>query len=723
MQRVLACAVVAALSGSSSAVLQQAEVALNPIRKVVTLLQAMQKKVEEEGETEAKLYEKFMCYCKNGASELEASISAAEDKLASLPEEVKAALGKLEQLKADVKQHQTDKQAAKDAMAEATAIREKEAAAYAKEKTYYDSTIVAITKAVAALEKGVSGGFLQTSSARVLQRSINDLNIDEMDRQVLISFLSGAQGYAPKSGQIIGILKQMGDTMTADLASATATEEAAIKTYDDLIASKKEEVAALTASIETKLKKIGELGIEIVDMKEDVDDTAAALGADKKFLAELEKGCATKTKEWEERSKTRAEELVALADTIKVLNDDDALDLFKKTLPSASASLMQTGVGLKSTQMRALQEIRKAQQAGGIHSRPGLQFLVLALSGKQAMNQRSFDKIIVMIDKMVAELKTEQQDDDHKLEYCKVELDLADDKKKALERSVADLEKAIAKAKEMIATLTDDIAALTAGIIALDKSVAEATENRKNENEEFKALMAADTAAKDLLVFAKNRLNKFYNPDLYVAPPKRELSAGDRIYENFGGELTTAAPGGIANTGVAVLAQVTNHNGNSVAPPPPPATWGAYSKKSEESSGVIGMIDLLIKDLDKEMTEAQTEEKDAQADYETMMKESAEKRVADSKSLADKQAAKADTEKSLSDLTTEKKDTTGELFATLKYIQSLHSECDWLMNYYDMRKTARTGEIDSLVKAKAVLSGADYSLLQVNSHGFLHRMD
>merc|ERR1740122_287173 len=169
MRRLLACAVVAALSGSSSAVLQQAEVALNPIRKVVTLLQAMQKKVEEEGEAEAKLFEKFMCYCKNGAGELEASISAAEDKLASLPEEIKAALGKLEQLKADVKQHQTDKQAAKDAMAEATTIREKEAAAFAKEKTYYDSTITAITKAVAALEKGVGAGFLQTKSARTLR--------------------------------------------------------------------------------------------------------------------------------------------------------------------------------------------------------------------------------------------------------------------------------------------------------------------------------------------------------------------------------------------------------------------------------------------------------------------------------------------------------------------------------------------------------------------------
>jgi len=512
----------------------------------------------------------------------------------------------------------------------------------------------------------------------------------------------------------------MGDTMAADLASATAAEEAAIKEYDELMAAKKEEVDALTASIESKLKAIGEMGIEIVEMKEDLDDTGKALAADKKFLAELEKGCATKTKEWEERSKIRAEELVALSDTIKVLNDDDALDLFKKTLPSASASLMQTSVTSEAMRMQALKELRSARKAAGVHRRPGLDFLVLALSGKKALTQTNFDKVIGMIDTMVAELKAEQQDDTDKLEYCKSQLDLSDDKKKSLERAVSLLEKDIAKAKELIATLTDEIAALTAGIVALDKSVAEATENRKEENEEFKALMAADTAAKELLAFAKNRLNKFYNPDLYVAPPKRELSAGDRIYENMGGELTTAAPGGIANTGIAVLAEVANHDQGSVAPPPPPATWGAYSKKSEESNGVIGMIDLLIKDLDKEMTEAKTEESDAQADYETMMAESAEKRVADSKALADKQSAKADTEKALADLGTEKKDTVGELFATLKYIQGLHTECDWLMKYFDMRKTARTGEIDSLVKAKAVLSGADYSLLQM-SKGFLRR--
>jgi len=703
---------------------QSNQAALNPIRKVVTLLQSMQKKVQEEGEAEAKLHEKFMCYCKNGGSDLEASISAAENKVGILPMETKAAEEKLAQTKADLKQAQADKAAAKEALAKAKAMRHKEAGAYAAEKAEYDATITAITKAVGALEKGMVGGFLQTTSAQVLRDFLrNDLDIGESDRQTLTSFLSATQGtdYAPQSGEIIGILKEIGDTMAADLASATKTEEAAIKTYDELTAAKTKEIDALIASIERKISLVGELGIEIVEMQEDLTDTEKSLMADKEFLANLEKNCATKTKEWEERSKTRAQELVALADTIKVLNDDDALDLFKKTLPSASASFVQTqtGLNLKSRRDTVVQAMKKVWATANAHHRPGLDFLVLALTGRRALSQGTFDKVIKMIDNMVAELKKEQADDDGKLEYCRVSLDQADDKKKSLERSVEDLENEIAKAKELIATLTDEIKALSAGIIDLDKSVVEATEQRKAENEEFKSLMVADGAAKDLLVFAKNRLNKFYNPSLYVAPPKQELTAEERIYVNQGGVITTAAPGGIANTGVTAFAQIKVHE--NVAPPPPPATWDAYAKKTEGSSGVIAMIDLLIKDLDKEMTEAETDENNSQADYETMMKESSAKRVADSKSLADKQGAKADTEAALSDFEGDKKDTVGELMATMKYIQSLHSECDWLMKYYDVRKEARAGEIDSLLKAKAVLSGADFSLLQVNKNGFLGR--
>merc|ERR1719436_1139042 len=127
------------------------------------------------------------------------------------------------------------------------------------------------------------------------------------------------------------------------------------------------------------------------------------------------------------------------------------------------------------------------------------------------------------------------------------------------------------------------------------------------------------------------------------------------------------------------------------------------------------MMDLLVADLEKEMTVAETEEKNGQEAYEKMMSDSKEKRAEDSKLLTDKAAAKSDLESSLEESTMEKKSTAKELMATDKYISSLHAECDWLVQYYDVRKEARADEVDSLEKAKAVLSGADFSLLQKGS--------
>jgi len=445
--------------------------------------------------------------------------------------------------------------------------------------------------------------------------------------------------------------------------------------------SKGQEEEALTASIDEKMKLVGELGVDIIEMKEDLTDTEDQLIKDKDFLKNLESSCATKTKEWEERSKTRAEELTALSETIKILNDDDALDLFKKTLPSGSASFVQLQQTRGLLRDQAVAVIRRAWGASDRHHRPGLDFLVLALTGKKALNQGMFDKVIRMCDDLVAELKQEQQDDNDKKEYCEKQFDLADDKKKALERAEKDAENAIAKAKEAIETLTDEIKALEKGIKDLDESVVDATEQRKEENQEYKDLMAADTKAKEILKFAKKRLNKFYNPTLALAqsPPTVGTS----------------------------FAEVGVHDDAKAPPGPPPDTWNAYAKKSDESTNVVAMIDVLIADLDKEMTEAKAEEKNGQEDYETMMTESAAKRTEDSKALGNKMSAKADAEKMLSEQSDLKKDATKELWATMKYIDSLHQECDWLLKFFDVRKTARTGEIDALVKAKEVLSGAE----------------
>merc|ERR1719473_1612195 len=108
----------------------------------------------------------------------------------------------------------------------------------------------------------------------------------------------------------------------------------------------------------------------------------------------------------------------------------------------------------------------------------------------------------------------------------------------------------------------------------------------------------------------------------------------------------------------------------------------------------------------------EVDEKDAQADYEQFMADASEKRAQDSKAITDKGAAKAETETQLQSDTASKKSRQLEAMETAKYIGGLHEECDWLLKYFDARKAARTGEIDALGKAKAVLSGADYSLVQ-----------
>merc|ERR1712079_97358 len=163
-------------------------------------------------------------------SELGNKIKAAEEQKVVLEEELKTA--------------QSDRTAAKAAMAEATALREKEAAAFAAEKAAADKDIAAIVKAIAALEKGMAGAFLQTDAAQVLKDIISSKRESLMDddRQDLLAFLSSSQGtdYAPQSGQITGILKTMGDEMAAGLAAATKAEEAAIASYEKLMAAKKE---------------------------------------------------------------------------------------------------------------------------------------------------------------------------------------------------------------------------------------------------------------------------------------------------------------------------------------------------------------------------------------------------------------------------------------------------------------------------------------------------
>jgi hypothetical protein len=672
----------------------------NPVRRVITLLEGMAKKVSAEGEKEEELYKKFMCYCSGTGNELAAAVAEGQAKVPQLESSIQEAGDQLQQTKLDLKQAQDDRTAAKETLASAVAQREKQNKAFLEKESELKMYVDGLTKAITAIERGVTGGALLQSEAggTLLRKAVAESSATEYDRGVVMGFLQGTGEYVPKSGEVTGILKQMKDEFAASLQEVQDAEAKAVAVFGDLQAAKTKQINVLTAAIEKKTERIGTLQVEIVSMKQELEATQGSLAEDLEFAANIKKDCESKSAEWEERKRLRAEELVAIHETIKILSDDDALELFKKTLPAPS--FVQMEASSRALRKRALALLDRSQGNKAPAERTQLDFLTMALQGRDF----SFAKIIAMIDNMVKLLADEQAEDEVKKEYCTKSIDDVEDKGKELQKRIADYQVSLDDAAETMEALIKDVDELTKGIAELDKSVTEATETRKEENDEYKELMSSNSAAKELLNFAKNRLNKFYNPKLYKPPKEDEAPAASALQ--------------LSKTPALVqISRHSLHGGKRDAPEPPPDTWGAYGKKSQETTGAIAMIDLLVKDLDKEMTEAKVGEKNSQASYEQLMADSASKRAADLKSISKKTSEKANLEQAKEADTMALKSSEKELMATKVYESNLHAECDWIMQFFDMRKAARAEETDNLKAAKAILSGADFSFAQQAQHG------
>jgi len=384
------------------------QMTINPIRRVVTLLQGIQKKVTAEKERDEEIFEKFSCYCKSGTGELEKAISHAEMKLpldtSSIAEE-KAAK---EQLEADIQKFKDDLAQAEKEVAQARQIREKESKNSGKELEEQLSNLNAVNNAVTALKKGM-GNFLQSAAADALRRLTINLDLSTGNRDIMSSFLVEDQDneYEPKSGEILGILQQIKDDLEKAISEAKESDKNSKQSSESLIIAKQKQIAVSQKTIEEKLVLLGESGVQIQRLQDDIDDTSKALRENRKFFEHLQSDCSEHTKKFQEVEDTRAAELQAVADTIKVLNDDDALDLFKKTLPSPA--LLQVKVSAKMMRLQALRALKAARARKGIKDvRLGLLTLLIH------NNKMGFDKVTAMIDKMVKLLDTESRDDDKK---------------------------------------------------------------------------------------------------------------------------------------------------------------------------------------------------------------------------------------------------------------------------------------------------------------------
>lgn len=677
---------------------------LNPIRRVVTLLQNMQKEIAAEGEKEKELYDKFMCYCEGGAGKMGKESEAAIQEAAAQAAKGKEAEAQKEQTDAELAEHKNDRAEAKIAIKKATSMRNKEHASFEEQFGDLKTNLAALDKAVDALSKGMGGAFLQASAQqalRVKRIAESSQAISSYEREDVLSFLSGKSpfgDYAAASGQIVGVLKEMRDEMDRDANGAASAEEDAQKSFDELIGAKQKEIAAATKSIEAKTTRAGQLAVAAVEAKQASKEAAASASESAQMMANLKESCDQKTAEWDERTKTRNDELLAIADAIKVLNDDDALELFKKNLgPSAPMAFLQMN----------RRPIALRREAFGIvdgAANKDVRMRKIALALAQA-GKVDFSKVIKMIDAMVVTLGKEQKDDDEELQFCNMRLNEENDLKKETEKDLDRTQKNIDELDGQIADLGAKIEQLTNDIKNLDEMTADATDNRKQENEEYNQFMLENNSVKMILGKVINRLNKFYNPQLYVEPPTRELTEEERIAQNMGEALPTEQPQFIPGTTIPVFLQMGDE----------PATWDNSLKKNKKSGGVLALMDMLVKDVETAIQEAEHDEKQAQKEYEALMSDAKKERQQSATEITNSEESKASAEVALSEAKDTRTSKLGTLEATNKAIVELHGNCDFLINNYDMRKAARETEVSSLKDAKAVLSGADFSFMQTDA--------
>ena len=176
---------------------------VNPIRRVVNLLQEMAKKITEEGEQEAAMYKNFECYCRTTSQELKTNVEEGTARITDSTSKIKAEEGILVELKTVIKVSQESRAEAKQALASAVALDDKGASAFDAESSDLAANIDALTRAIAALEKGVAGSsFLQSRVGPAIRKvAMSSEKVSDSERSTLLSFLSSGdrQGYAPKN--------------------------------------------------------------------------------------------------------------------------------------------------------------------------------------------------------------------------------------------------------------------------------------------------------------------------------------------------------------------------------------------------------------------------------------------------------------------------------------------------------------------------------------------
>jgi len=664
-----------AMLASGASLTFDVEAAKNrPVSKVITLLKDMLKQLEKEAEEDEEVYDKLACWCETNDKEKTKSIADAEARISDLTTKIEELTASSSRLNTEIKNLEKEVASNQAALDKATAIRQKELAEFNEEEKDLLGSISALKSAITVLSKHNS--LLQMPESHVVGVAASIQNVMQKhasllegvlthtERKAVSAFIQAPadyfdaeptfkQSYAPQSGAIFGILKQMKETFETNLSSSQKEEMANQKAYEDLKAAKEEEIAAGQAQIDSKSQELADTDEKNAQAKEDVEDTKKSLSADEQFLMMLKEKCSMTDSEWEERQKTRQLEMEACSKALAVLSSDDAHDLFTKTFnPSFVQKEMHSE--RRSMASKLLSSVAEKVQS------PRLATLAVRV------RLDAFTRVKKAIDDMVAQLLKEKQDEIKHKDFCTDEFNSNELQTEKKTRAKQDLTAKIEDLESTIKQLSDAIAQLKSEVAEMQVQMKRAGEDRERENKEFQATVADQRATQKLLTAALNILKGFYAKK------------------------------------AAALVQTSQPAG-----PPPPPGFEAY-KKNAAAGGVMGMIQQIINDAKAMEAEVIRSEEDAQKAYEDFVKDTNGSIEAKSKDIVNKSESKAKAEADLVEAKEDKDSVMLELEQLANYKAELHSSCDFVLKNFEIRQTARDEEIEALKQAKAILSGAKF---------------
>mmetsp|Transcript_58634 Transcript_58634/g.188538 ORF Transcript_58634/g.188538 Transcript_58634/m.188538 type:complete len:750 (+) Transcript_58634:95-2344(+) len=709
---------------------------VHAVSNVVTLLQEIKAQVEKEATDDEQVHRRHECWCTTNRKQKSEAVNVASSKITELEAITEKASGLVVQLKNGISGLAADIAADKDRLAEATAIKQRDSSAFEEVSKDQKESIALLQEALAVLAKvqllqrsghamdslkvkplltqlkgvarGVRARLVRFRS--VMQQDLWDAmsSLDEaagvgsfmskaptlstFEQQGklelwaakpsgLVGSTAGAKSYNSRSGTVVGILEGLKDGFEKNLGISQKDHLEALVEFHKLRSSKLAEIATATERQRQKDKRLVETLEQAARAKEDLQSTNDALSADQQFLLELEDSCKVSKEEYAKRLGDRTEELRTLSETIKILQEDDARDIFSRTMSfiqtsGTHASVHAVGAGrhLGSTAEVGLAQGRAINRAVKHVLRVAQRhhdwvFASLAVH----MRLDAFTQVKEAMDRMLAELRAQQKAEAEKRAFCTADIQKVEDGIKSKSQQKEDLEAAKLGAENSIGMLQDDLDRLKLSVADMKASLKEAGESRKSENVLFQQSLADQRATIQILKKARGRLEAFY------------------------ARLSLVQVEGRARTRGAQGAPV-------VPRPPGPKAY----QRSSAAAGVLELLAKILEDAARAEAELVSGEQRAEESYRAFASDCKTALDADSALLAERTAL-------LEQAMGERSETEGRLLANGEELRSLqgllhgaHLDCDFLLQHFATRQQARSEEMSAIAEAKAILSGADF---------------